>query len=113
MSGGTGGTVVMLDRDKVCLGRYWSKNAYSSKCFLRNVETWCSDIDVLGCMLVLLLVGLGQIAQQVRDERASTRPALRARVEECARNKNGMWIIGGVQLHSHLGYYCAHYKGKL
>lgn len=29
------------------------------------------------------------------------------------KNKNGMWIIDGVQLHSHLGYYFVRYKGKL
>jgi hypothetical protein len=40
--------------------------------------------------LVLLLEGLGQIVQQARDGGALTRLALRVKVEECARNKNGM-----------------------
>ena len=69
--------------------------------------------DVLGCMLVLLLAGLGQIVQQARDNGALTRLALRMKVEECARNGNGMWIIDGVQLHCHLSCYFVHYKGKL
>jgi len=68
--------------------------------------------DVLGCMLVLLLAGLGQIALQARDKGTPTRLAPREKDEECARNKSGMWTIGGVQLHSHLGCYFADYKGK-